>query len=235
MLAEPAGRSAGIARAEPLAGSSAGPRRPHSWVRPDLERRVAGRPGWRHGLARPGADPGEVEVVGWNVPDAAKRLRVSVVEDDFATVFHPELANPLRVKLEPHPCYSGPIEKPLMPPFSVTGRLMEESAGLARRLALPLHTHLAETVEEEAYCRELYGCTPVEYLDKLGWLGSDVWLAHAVHLAPAEIARFGATRTGVAHCPSSNARLGAGIAPVASLYGGIDAWSALIDPKVPRY
>jgi cytosine/adenosine deaminase-related metal-dependent hydrolase len=102
-------------------------------------------------------------------------------------------------------------------PFSVTGRLMTESAELARRLGLQLHTHLAETVEEEAYCRELYGCTPVEYLDSLGWLDGDVWCAHCVHLAPAEIARFAETGTGVAHCPTSNLRLGAGVAPVREL------------------
>ena len=102
-------------------------------------------------------------------------------------------------------------------PFSVTGRLMEESAALARRLALPLHTHLAETVEEESYCRELYGCAPVEYLDRLGWLAGDVWCAHCVHLSAADVARFAETGTGVAHCPTSNLRLGAGIAPVRDL------------------
>ena len=102
-------------------------------------------------------------------------------------------------------------------PFSVTGRLMTESAELARRLGLQLHTHLAETVEEEAYCQELYGCTPVEYLDSLGWLDGDVWCAHCVHLAPPEIARFAETGTGVAHCPTSNLRLGAGVAPVREL------------------
>src|SRR5687768_12663567 len=102
-------------------------------------------------------------------------------------------------------------------PFSVTGRLMEESAALARRLGLPLHTHLAETVEEDAYCRELYGCTPVEYLDRLGWLAGDVWCAHCVHLRDDEIRRFGETGTGVAHCPTSNLRLGAGVAPVRDL------------------
>jgi 8-oxoguanine deaminase len=102
-------------------------------------------------------------------------------------------------------------------PFSVTGRLMRESADLARRLGLPLHTHLAETVEEEAYCRELYGCTPVEYLDSLGWLAEDVWCAHCVHLGDAEVRRFGETGTGVAHCPTSNLRLGAGVAPVPDL------------------
>ena len=93
-------------------------------------------------------------------------------------------------------------------PFSVTGRLMTESAELARRLGLKLHTHLAETVEEEAYCKELYGCTPVEYLDSLGWLDGDVWCAHCVHLSAAEIGRFAETGTGVAHCPTSNLRLG---------------------------
>ena len=102
-------------------------------------------------------------------------------------------------------------------PFSVTGRLMEESAALARDLGLTLHTHLAETVEEEAYCRELYGCSPVEYLDRLGWLGGDVWCAHCVHLSDAEVARFAQTGTGVAHCPTSNLRLGAGVAPVRAL------------------
>jgi cytosine/adenosine deaminase-related metal-dependent hydrolase len=102
-------------------------------------------------------------------------------------------------------------------PFSVTGRLMEESAELARELGLVLHTHLAETVEEDAYCRELYGCSPVEYLDRLGWLAADVWCAHCVHLSPPEVARFAATGTGVAHCPTSNLRLGAGVAPVRQL------------------
>jgi cytosine/adenosine deaminase-related metal-dependent hydrolase len=102
-------------------------------------------------------------------------------------------------------------------PFSVTRRLMEESAELARRLELPLHTHLAETVDEEAYCQELYGCRPVEYLEQLGWLADDVWCAHCVHLGDHDIARFGESGTGVAHCPTSNLRLGAGVAPVRSL------------------
>jgi cytosine/adenosine deaminase-related metal-dependent hydrolase len=102
-------------------------------------------------------------------------------------------------------------------PFSVTKELMRESAELARKLGAPLHTHLAETVEEEEYCRELYGCTPVEYLDELGWLADDVWCAHCVHLADHEVRRFAETGTGVAHCPTSNLRLGAGVAPVRDL------------------
>jgi len=102
-------------------------------------------------------------------------------------------------------------------PFSVTRRLMKESAELARRLELPLHTHLAETVEEEEYCRELYGCRPVEYLEQLGWLANDVWCAHCVHLDGRDIRKFAATGTGVAHCPTSNLRLGAGVAPLRPL------------------
>ncbi len=102
-------------------------------------------------------------------------------------------------------------------PFSVTRRLMQESAALARALELPLHTHLAETREEEAYCMELYGCTPVEYLADLGWLGPDVWCAHCVHLSTDEIQDFASSGTGVAHCPTSNLRLGAGVAPVRQL------------------
>ena len=104
-------------------------------------------------------------------------------------------------------------------PFSVTRGLMADAAELARRRGVRLHTHLAETLDEERFCQERFGVRPVDYLDELGWLGEDVWLAHCVHLDDGEIARFGATGTGVAHCPSSNARLGAGIAPVAGLLG----------------
>jgi 8-oxoguanine deaminase len=100
-------------------------------------------------------------------------------------------------------------------PFSVSRELLLDAAELARRRGVRLHTHLAETVEEERFCLEQFGRTPVQYLDDLGWLGDDVWLAHCVHLDPAAVGRLGETGTGVAHCPSSNARLGAGVAPVA--------------------
>jgi cytosine/adenosine deaminase-related metal-dependent hydrolase len=102
-------------------------------------------------------------------------------------------------------------------PFSVTRELMIDSAELARSKGVRLHTHMAETMEEEEFCRELFGVRPVEYLDDVGWLGADVWLAHCVHLSEEEIALFGRTGTGVAHCPSSNARLGAGMAPISDL------------------
>ncbi|MGH3150020.1 MAG: 8-oxoguanine deaminase [Streptosporangiaceae bacterium] len=102
-------------------------------------------------------------------------------------------------------------------PFSVSARLMRETAELARTLGVRMHTHLAETREEDAYCRQTTGRTPAEYADDLGWLGEDVWLAHCVHLDEAAVNRFAATGTAVAHCPTSNARLGAGIAPVRQL------------------
>lgn len=94
---------------------------------------------------------------------------------------------------------------------------MIESAALARRLGVRLHTHLAETQDEEAFCLARFGARPVEYVESLGWLGEDVWLAHCVHLSGPDIERLAATGTGVAHCPSSNGRLGSGIAPVPEL------------------
>ena len=102
-------------------------------------------------------------------------------------------------------------------PFSVTDDLMRRTADLAREHGVRLHTHLAETLDEDAYCLQMYGCRPVEYLRRLGWLGSDVWLAHCVHLSADEARLFGETGTGVAHCPSSNFRLGSGTAPVRAL------------------
>ncbi len=97
-------------------------------------------------------------------------------------------------------------------PFSVTADLLREAAALARRRDVLLHTHLAETLDEEKFCRERFGCSPVDYMESLGWLGADVWFAHAVHLDDDAVMKIGATGTGVAHCPSSNGRLGSGIA-----------------------
>ncbi|MDT0344047.1 8-oxoguanine deaminase [Streptomyces litchfieldiae] len=99
-------------------------------------------------------------------------------------------------------------------PFSVTTELMREAAALARRLGVRLHTHGSETVEEEKFCHELFGMGPTAYFEATGWLGPDVWMAHCVHMTDADIAAFSRTGTGVAHCPSSNARLAAGIARV---------------------
>jgi 8-oxoguanine deaminase len=104
-------------------------------------------------------------------------------------------------------------------PFSATAELMRDSAELARAKGVRLHTHLAETDDEEDYCLATFGRTPAQYVEDLGWLGPDVWLAHCVHLSDDAVARLGATGTGVAHCPTSNGRLGAGIAPVRKLLG----------------
>jgi cytosine/adenosine deaminase-related metal-dependent hydrolase len=99
-------------------------------------------------------------------------------------------------------------------PFSVTPDLMRASAELARKHDCHLHTHLCETFDEEKFCVETYGKRPIEFAESLGWSGPDVWYAHAIHIAQGEIERLGASRTGVAHCPTSNMRLGSGIAPV---------------------
>jgi cytosine/adenosine deaminase-related metal-dependent hydrolase len=102
-------------------------------------------------------------------------------------------------------------------PFSVTAELMRDSAALARTHGVRLHTHLAETQDEEEFCLDKYARTSAQYAEDLGWLGPDVWMAHCVHLSDDAVARFGSTGTGVAHCPTSNGRLGAGIAPVRGL------------------
>jgi 8-oxoguanine deaminase len=102
-------------------------------------------------------------------------------------------------------------------PFSVSPGLMRDSAALARSLGTRMHTHLAENDHDLAYSRATFGMTPVEYAESVGWLGDDVWHAHCVRLDPAAIARFGATETGVAHCPCSNMRLASGIAPVRAM------------------
>ena len=102
-------------------------------------------------------------------------------------------------------------------PFSVTTELMRESAVLARRLGLRLHTHLAETIAEERDCLARFGHRPLDVVDELGWLDGDVWYAHGVHFNASEIARIGAAGAGVAHCPSSNARLASGFCPVRDL------------------
>jgi 8-oxoguanine deaminase len=165
----------------------------------EAEIRAARELGVRIVAARGSMDLGESK--GGLPPD-------SVVEDRdealAATERAAALADGAQVGIAVAPCS----------PFSVTRELMSESAELARRLGLPLHTHLAETAEEEEYCRELYGCTPVEYLEQVGWLARDVWCAHCVHLSAAEVLRFAGSGVGVAHCPTSNMRLGAGIAPV---------------------
>jgi 8-oxoguanine deaminase len=102
-------------------------------------------------------------------------------------------------------------------PFSVTPGLMRASAALAREYGLGLHTHVAETLDEEEFCLRKFGVRPVELMRRLDWVGPDVWWAHCVYLDEDEIALMADTGTGVAHCPSSNMRLGSGIAPIRAM------------------
>ena len=99
-------------------------------------------------------------------------------------------------------------------PFSVTKELLKLSAEFARQKQIYLHTHLAETLDEEKFCLEKMGKRPFEYMEEVGWTGQDVWYAHCVYLNDEEIKKMARTKTGVAHCPVSNLRLGSGIAPV---------------------
>lgn len=102
-------------------------------------------------------------------------------------------------------------------PFSVTPELMRESARLARSYKVHMHTHLAETRDEEDFCLQKFGYRPVDYAEHLEWLGNDVWFAHSVWVNDEEIQRYGKTGTGIAHCPSSNMRLASGIAPIVKM------------------
>ena len=102
-------------------------------------------------------------------------------------------------------------------PFSVSPELMRASADLARRHGVRLHTHLAETRDEDAYCLSRFGKRPLDLLEEVGWLGADTWLAHGVHFNRGEVMRLGRAGVGIAHCPTSNMRLGSGIAPVPAL------------------
>lgn len=104
-------------------------------------------------------------------------------------------------------------------PFTVTPELMRDSAALARETGTRLHTHLAETNDEEEFCLERFGLRPVAYMETVDWVGGDVWYAHAVHVADDEVARMGESGTGVAHCPTSNMRLASGTAPISRYLG----------------
>ena len=168
----------------------------------EAEIRAARELGVRIVAARGSMDLGES--AGGLPPDSVVEERDDVLA---ATEAAAELADGAMVQIAVAPCS----------PFSVTQELMRESAELARKLGLRLHTHLAETVEEEQFAREQFGLAPVQYVEELGWVLPDVWLAHCVHLSTDDVALLGSRGVGVAHCPSSNMRLGAGVAPVREL------------------
>ncbi|MEO9049719.1 MAG: 8-oxoguanine deaminase [Candidatus Dormiibacterota bacterium] len=139
----------------------------------------------------------------------------SVVEDEDAILGHTE--EMIRRFHDPKPGSMCRVVVAPCSPFSVTPQLLRDSAELARRHGVRLHTHLAETLDEERFCVERFGRRPMELMEDFGWTGDDVWYAHAVHLNDAEVDRVAETKTGVAHCPSSNMRLGSGACRVEDL------------------
>lgn len=120
-------------------------------------------------------------------------------------------------------------------PFSVTQEIMRQSAELAEELDVRLHTHLAETLDEEDFCLQRFGLRTVDYLDSVGWLGPRTWLAHGIHFNPDEITRLGAAGTGICHCPSSNMRLASGICPSVELKLPVRRWAWVSTARPQRY
>ncbi len=136
----------------------------------------------------------------------------SVVEDEASILNDSQRL--IEAYHDPNPGSSTQVVLAPCSPFSVTSNLMRESAALAREYGVHLHTHLAETQDEEVFCLEKFGYRPVDYMDLLNWVGPDVWFAHSVYVNREEIERYAKTGCGVAHCPSSNMRLASGIAPI---------------------
>ncbi|MEU5717964.1 8-oxoguanine deaminase [Streptomyces sp. NPDC020403] len=159
--------------------------------------------GVRFTLARGSMDRGEKD--GGLPPDfAVESLEEALGATEAVIDAHHDASFDAMTQIAVAPCS----------PFSVSTRLLTQGAELARRRGVRLHTHGSETVEEERFCKELFGCGPTDYFESAGWLGDDVWMAHCIHMDDSDIAAFARTGTGVAHCPSSNARLAAGIARV---------------------
>ncbi|MEU6382623.1 8-oxoguanine deaminase [Streptomyces bauhiniae] len=168
--------------------------------------RAARDTGVRFTLARGSMDRGESD--GGLPPDfAVESLDEALAATEATVREHHDASFGALTQVAVAPCS----------PFSVSTELMKQGAELARRLGVRLHTHGSETVEEEKFCHELFGMGPTDYFESTGWLGEDVWMAHCVHMNDSDIAAFARTGTGVAHCPSSNARLAAGIARVPDL------------------
>lgn len=169
----------------------------------DDEIEAAGRIGVRFHATRGSMSLGESQ--GGLPPDRCVEVEADILKDSQRLITQYHNAAPgalLRIALAP------------CSPFSVTGDLMRESARLARAYGVGLHTHLAETLDEEDFCLAKFGHKPVAYMEQVEWLGSEVWFAHSVHVDDAEIATYARCGCGVAHCPTSNMRLASGIAPL---------------------
>ncbi|MGY1438769.1 8-oxoguanine deaminase [Streptomyces reniochalinae] len=167
------------------------------------EIRAAGELGVRFTAARGSMDRGTSD--GGLPPDfAVETLDGALAETERAIDAHHDASFGSMLHVAVAPCS----------PFSVSTELMRQGAELARRKGVRLHTHGSETAQEEKFCHELFGMGPTDYFESVGWLGEDVWMAHCVHMTDADIEAFGRTKTGAAHCPSSNARVAAGTARV---------------------
>lgn len=172
----------------------------------DAQIRAAGEIGLRFHAARGAMSLGESQ--GGLPPDSVTECEAHILRDSQRLIeqYH-DASRHAMLRIVLAPCS----------PFSVTPDLMRETAALARSYGVRLHTHLAETLEEEAFCLARFGQRPVAYAESLGWVGEDVWHAHCVHLSADECGLFGRSGTGVAHCPTSNMRLASGIAPLRGL------------------
>ncbi|MBO9478112.1 8-oxoguanine deaminase [Shimia sp. R11_0] len=167
---------------------------------------AAGQIGMRFHPTRGAMSIGESD--GGLPPDMLVEKEADILEDAIRLIdLHHDAAEGSMVRVGVAPCS----------PFSVSRDLMREAALLARDKSVMLHTHLAENDEDIAYSLATFGCRPGQYAEELGWVGEDVWHAHCVKLDPTEIDLFARTKTGVAHCPCSNCRLGSGIAPVRAM------------------
>ena len=143
-------------------------------------------------------------------PDSVVDTEENILKDSERLILRYHDPNPgSKLKIVLAPCS----------PFSVTGELMRESAGLARRYGVRLHTHLAETEDEDDFCLAKFGHKPVAYMQSLDWVGDDVWFAHSVWVNDDEMNVYAHHGCGVAHCPSSNMRLASGIAPIMTMLG----------------
>ena len=172
----------------------------------DDEIRAAQEIGLRFHAARGSMSLGESK--GGLPPD-------SVVEDEKAI-----LKDCVRVIEQYHDPKPGAMIRVVVAPcspFSVTPDLMRDAAALARQYNVQLHTHLAETFDEDDFCKQMFGVLPVEYAEQVNWLGDDVWYAHSVHVRKQDIDLMARTQTGAAHCPTSNMRLASGIAPIRAM------------------
>ena len=181
-------------------------------ARLDDEIRAALEIGLRFHAARGSMSLGESK--GGLPPDSVVESEDAILKDCMRVIetFHdPQPGALIRVVVAP------------CSPFSVTENLMREAAELARQYKVQLHTHLAETFDEDDFCQQVFGVLPVDYAERVNWLGDDVWYAHSVHVRPQDIELMARTQTGAAHCPTSNMRLASGIAPI----------RAMVDAGVP--